>query len=166
MPKTAKVTLGGREYILSEKVMGVTQRWREHLRQSGVMAIFQSLDQAVASVLSVVETGVENLQAGDVISIARVLPIIVNGLSNSIDDVLALLYDYSPEMAADAEWLGENAYDSEAIAAFIEVLKLNFPIMALWNLLGSRAQPTLTNLPSTNGAGRGTSKNTARSKSR
>lgn len=168
MPKTAKVHLGGREYVLSEKVMGVTQKWREHLRQSSVMLIFQTLDEAVASVLSVVDGGIENLTTAQVIPIARILPIIVNGLANSIDDVLELLFDYSPELKADREWLAENAFDSEAIAAFIEVLKLNFPIMALLSLLrpGSAARSTLTNLPSTNGAGNGTKRNTALSKTR
>lgn len=165
MPKTVKVTLGGREYILSEKVMGVSQKWREHLRQSGVMRIFQSLDSAVASVLEVVEGGIENVEASQIVSIAHVLPVIVNGLTDSIDDVLKLLFDYVPEMETDREWLAENAYNSEFVAAFIEVLKLNYPISALWNLLGSRAQPTLTNLPSTNGA-TGTKKPMARSKIR
>lgn len=167
MPKTAKVYLGSREYIISEKVMGVTQKWREHLRHSSVMLIFQSLDEAVASVLGVVEGGIENIKAEQVIPIARILPIIVNGLSNSIDDVLDLLFDYSPELREDKEWLLENAYDSEAIEAFIVVVKLNFPIGALWNLIrGSRVQVTSTNLPSANGVTHGTRKDSARSKSR
>lgn len=166
MPKTVKVHLGGREYVLTEKVMGVTQKWREQLRKSSVMLIFQSLDSAVASVIDVVDGGIDNLEAGQVISIARVLPIIVNGLSNSIDDVLDLLFDYSPELKADKKWLEGNAYDSEAIAVFIEVLKLNFPIGALLGLVrGSKAQPIATNLPSVNGAS-GTGKPSVRQKSR
>lgn len=167
MAKTAKVELGGREYILSEKVMGVTQKWREHLRRSSVMLIFQSLDDAVGAVLGAVEGGIENIKAEQVIPIARILPMIVNGLSNSIDDILELLFDYSPELADDKEWLLENAYDSEAIEAFIVVLKLNFPIGALWSLIrGPRVQAISTNLPSANGAGRGTKKDTARAKHR
>lgn len=168
MPKQTKVNLGGREYIVTEKTMGVTLKWREQLRQSSVMQLFESLDGALAQLVSAVEGKGEggnlNLIAG--INLATVAPAIMRGLANSVDDVIELLFDYSPELAADREWLNDNAYDEEAIAAFIEVLKLNFPIMALWGLVGgSRVQPIVTNLPSRNGAS-GTNKPTAKQKSR
>lgn len=166
MPKTVKVLFGEREYAISEKVMGVSLEWRKSLRASGVMRIFQSLDEAVESILRAVEGGIENIQAGQIVPIARVLPLIVNGMAGSIDEILDLLFDYSPELAKDREWIMANAYNDDAVRAFIEVLKLNFPISALWNLLGSRAQPTSTNLPSRNGANHGTKKDLARSKSR
>lgn len=168
MPKQVKVKLGGKEYMLTEKTMGVTLKWREALRQSSVMRLFESLDGALAQLVNAVEGsnsgGNLNLIAG--INIATIAPAIMRGLAGSVDGVIELLFDYSPELAADREWLNDNAYDEEAIAAFVEVLKLNFPIMALWGLVtGSRVQPIATNLPSRNGAS-GTSKPTAKQKSR
>jgi hypothetical protein len=169
MPKTSKVTLGGREYILTEKVMGVSRRWREQLRQSSVMQIFNSLDDAITQIVAAAsgiqdDNGRVNVAAG--ISLATIAPAIVRGLTNSIDDVIDLLFDYAPELKADEAWLDENAYNEELIMAFLEVLKLNFPIMALWDMVrGSRVQPISTNLPSTNGAG-GTKRGSAKSKIR
>lgn len=171
MPKTSKVMLGGREYVLTEKVMGVSIKWREALRQSSVMRIFESLDGALSQIVETVNaigeggsSGQFNLTAG--INFAAVAPAVVRGLANSIDDVIALLFDYAPELQDDRAWLEENAYNEELIFAFIEVLKLNFPISALSSVLGFRAQPIATNLPSTNGGNHGTKKPMARSKSR
>lgn len=168
MPKQVKVKLGGREYVVTEKVMGVAMKWREQLRQSSVMRLFESLDGALAQLVSAVEGNGEggnlNLIAG--INLATIAPAIMRGLANSVDDVIALLFDYSVELQNDREWLNENAYDEEAIAAFIEVLKLAFPTTALWGLVrGSTGVPIATNLPSRNGAS-GTSKPTAKQKSR
>lgn len=166
MPKTVTVTMGGREYIITEKVMGVSAKWREHLRASGVMLIFQSLDDAIVQVAQVIEQGIENIESGQVITMAHIVPAIVNGLTNSIDDVTELVYDYSPEMKEDADWLGENAYNTEMIAVFLEVLKLNFPITGVLDLFrGFKAPAISTNLPTTNGDG-GTKKSLARSKHR
>ena len=171
MPKQTTVQLGGREYVIGEKTMGVALKWREKLRQSSVIRVFESLDGALAQLVAAVNglgeggtTGQINLAAG--VSLATIAPTVVRGLLNSIDEVVELLFDYSVEMRADREWILEHAYDEEAIAAFIEVLKLAYPITALWGLVrGSRVQPTAMNLPSPNG-GSGRRKPTARSKAR
>lgn len=171
MPKQVKVKLGGREYVITEKVMGVALKWRETLRQTSVMQLFESLDGALASIAGsfgdIAEGDVDNrvkLVAG--INIATIAPALMRGLANSMDDVILLLFDYSVELKNDREWLEANAYNDEIIRAFVEVLKLNFPIMALWELVvGSRVQPIATNLPTRNGAS-GTSKPTAKQKSR
>ena len=155
MPKTSKVTLGGREYILTEKVMGISIKWLEKLRQSGVMRIFESLDGALSQLVEAVNgvsDGNLSLVAG--INMATIAPVVVRGLANSLDEVIDLLFEYAPEVKADEDWMHENAYNEELIMAFLEVLKLNFPIMALWGLVrGSRALPIATNSPSMNGAG-------------
>jgi len=165
--KQVKVNLGGREYVLTEKVMGVTIKWRQAFNESGVMQVMRSLDNTIEIIVNVVEGGVDNIQMEQTIGLARLVPLVVNSLGESIDDVRRLLYDYAPEIAADHAYHLEHTYDTEVIAAFIEVLKLNFPITALWGLVrGSRAQPIATNLPSANGAGLGKSKPMARSKSR
>lgn len=173
MPKTSKVVLGDREYVLTEKVMGVSRAWRRKLRESSVMGIFESLDGALNELVAAVNglgeeasDGRVNFKAG--LTLATVAPAIVRGLANSIDDVIDLLFDYAPELKTDEAWLAENAYNEEFVTAFLEVLKLNFPIMALWSLVsaGSRAQPIATNSPSPNGDGHGRKKSLAHSKSR
>lgn len=166
MPKQSKVTLGGREYVVSEKYSGITELWRKRLRESSVYTTFQSLDDVIALVFQIADEGFGNLDGARVGILARILPAIVDSLANSMDEIKALVFDYSPEIAKDKEWLGEHAYDSEYTDVFVEVLKLNFPILGVLELLrGFKAPGTSTNLPSTNGA-TGTNKRTARSKTR
>ena len=86
-------------------------------------------------------------------ALAHIVPAAILNLSNSMDDISALVFDYVPEMKDDQEWIMDNVYDSELVAAFMEVLKLNFPIMGVWGLVtGFRAPGTSSNLPTPNGA--------------
>lgn len=157
MPKKVDVFFAGRTFTLSEKPMGVAAIWRKHLRESKVMLIFESLDTAMIELVKVAdgvdEGGWGNVDLGKVINVAKILPVIVNGLTNSIDDIADLLFAYSPELAEDREWILEHAYDTEAVTAFMEVLTLAFPIMGLWALVsGPVAARTPTNSPLPSGA--------------
>lgn len=180
MPKQVIVPFAGRNYTIKEKPMGAAAIWRAHLRDSQVMAIFESLDVALnqfsAMALRIdesvplededgnpilnesgkaimVKRGISFDDIGQIFGVAKIAPVIVNGLANSIDEMVAMLFDYSPELEADQEWITENAYDTEAIGAFVEVLKLCFPILAVWGLLaGPQAAQTKPSLPTHNGA--------------
>lgn len=136
--------------------MGAAATWRETLRKSRAMLIFESLDTAMIQLVAVAdgaqESGWGNVDLNQVVSVAKVLPVIANGLANSVDEVEELLFNYAPELLADREWIEENAYDTEAIAAFVEVLKLCFPILGILALInGPKVPPTATNSPSRNG---------------
>ncbi len=148
MPKQTEITMGGRPYVAREQPMGETRKWRLRLRESGVMRAMQTLDMDQADSLKGHDA--QTLMA---YSMMRMLPSVSDGLANSVDEVIDLLFAYVPELRADEEWLLENAYDEEAIVAFIEVLKLNFPISALWETVsGSRVQPIPMKSPARNGA--------------
>lgn len=165
MPKSVKVVLGGKDFYVNEKYSGLTERWRKHLRESAVFVTLQSLDDVVALVGRVIDANEEKFDVASITSLARFVPAILNSLSNSMDDIKALVFDYVPEMAADKEWLDENVYDSEYTAVFVEVLKMNFPILGAWELLrtGSKAPGTSTNGPTLSMAS-GTNKRMVRSK--
>ena len=157
MPRSVQVALGGREYTVREKPMGANIEWRTRLHNSRVYRIVDSLEQSLATIVGAVKQVATLGEAGtdwaQVIGAAQILPVVVNGLMHSIDDVWALIFAYAPEIKADEEWLKENAYDQEGVDVFLEILKLNFPIMALWGLLnGSRVQQTPSNSPARNGA--------------
>lgn len=162
MPKTAKVLFAGRAYAISEKNMGAASAWRAHLNASQTMRIFKSLDGAMAQLVAAMDSVVTDedgqrdwgsVNLSSVINVAELLPVIVNGLSHSIDEIIEMVFDYSPELQADREWIEQNAATSEAVTAFIEVLKLNFPFLEVLALLrGPKEQPTSSNLPTVNGA--------------
>lgn len=166
MPKTVKVHLGGREYVVAEKYAGIAERWRQHLRDSSVYKTALSMDGAIEQIAYIIEDGIENLQVNRITTLAAIVPNLVVALANSMDEINDLIFDYVPEMQADREWIMEHVYNSELGEVFLEVLKLNFPILGVLNLIrGLRAPGTFSNLPSTNGD-IGTKKHTARSRTR
>lgn len=162
MPKTAKVTFAGREYTIGEKSMGADTAWRNHLNDSQTMRIFKSLDGAMAQLVNAIDSVAPGedgkrdwgkINVASVINVAELLPVIVNGLSHSMDEIIEMVFDYSPELRADREWIEANAYSSEATAAFVEVLKLCYPFLEILALVrGPKAQPISSNLPTPNGA--------------
>lgn len=157
MAKTATVTLGGREYVIREKPMGASILWRKRLRESNVYRIVDSLEDSLAVIFAaadnVVGSGKEDRDWAQMIRAVQIVPVLANGLLSASDDVWDLLFAYSPEIKADEEWIKENSYDEEGMTAFIELLKIAFPFLALWDLLapGSRARRTHTNSVSQNG---------------
>ena len=161
MPKQVTVTLGGRAYAISEKPSGVNMKWRKKMRATSLMRVFESLDGLVADLValagSIPDGGkLSDIDIGKALGVARVLPAMVNGLSNSIDDIIDLLFEYEPKLKTDRKWLDENAYDEEYVRAFLEMLKILFPIMGIWEMVaGFRGQSTPGNSASVNGASNG-----------
>lgn len=158
MPKKVKVYFAGREYQIGEKNSGPASVWRTHLIGSRTMRIFQSLDGAIEQIARAFDNVLpgdkeQSISVSSVITLAELLPVVVNGLSHSMDEIKDMLFDYSPELEADKEWIEANGYDSEITSAFVEVLKLCYPFLEVLALLrGPKEQPIATNLPSRNGA--------------
>ena len=93
MPKTVHVTLAGRQYPIIEKPIGVASVWRDRLRKSKAMQIFESLDVAMMQLVAVGDsitdedgnlTSWANVNVSEVIGVAKILPVVVNGLASSI----------------------------------------------------------------------------------
>lgn len=169
MPKQVTVTLGGREYVLQEKHAGPHRVWRDRIDNSNVMKIFKSLDGAMGQLVEAGdaiqeawvkatsgkedEEGKGDLPLNKLIDVIRILPIVVLGVSGSMNEIHELLFAYDGKLAAQRKWIEEHAYDSEITAAFMDILGLAYPIMGLWGLVaGRRAPSTESSLPSTNGA--------------
>lgn len=171
MPKQVTVTLGGREYVLKEKFAGPHREWRDRLDNSNVMKIFKSLDGAMAQLVAAgdiiqeawakrktPETDDEDENSrgpnlNQFVDVIRILPIVVLGVSGSMNEVQDLFFAYDGKLAADRKWILANVYESEIVDAFWEILILANPTLALWGrMTGRRARSTESSLPSTNGA--------------
>lgn len=48
-------------------------------------------------------------------------------LTQGLDDVLELLFMYSPELAKERDWIEDNATTRQAVNAFMEVVALDNP---------------------------------------
>ena len=107
MPQQITVTLGGRQYSIEKLPIRQSQRWRQSLAEP-FGEISQTLEAA-----SLVEVD----QLSDIAGLVRRASGVLLG---SVDKMLDLLFAYSSALAADREYIEENAYDDEALAAFVE----------------------------------------------
>lgn len=140
MAKEIIVTLGGRDYKVSALPIAKAKAWRESLAVP-----FGEL----AGALTAANT-VELNALGDIAGLVRRMSGVLLG---SVDLMLDLMFQYAPELEKDREWIGQNAYDEEALYAFAEVLKLAFPFGVLLEVVSGRmGNKTSLNSPSANGA--------------
>jgi len=124
MPKQIIVTLGGREYTIKTLPIRQSRKWREKLAGP------------FGELVDVLE-GAGTIELNSWRDIAGLVRVLSGRIIGSVDLILDLLFDYSPELRADQEWIEENAYDEEAMAAFVEVLKLAYPFGKLRTLVSS-----------------------------
>ncbi len=127
MARSVKVTLGGRDYQVDELRSRENAAWRERLRVPFANLV-QRLEEAG-------ETEITN--PGAMVALLRETA----GTVIEAPDMLAgLLFAYSPALEADRERIVAEAYDSELMNAFIEVLKLAYPFGALAQQIGKLIQ--------------------------
>lgn len=139
MPQQITVTLGERQYVIDKLPIRQSKLWRQSLAEP-----FGEISQTLESA-SIVEVD----QFGDIASLVRRASGVLLG---SVDKMLDLLFAYSATLAADREYIEENAYDDEALAAFVEVLKLAYPLEQLMSAIrGRTVSKTSPNLPLPNG---------------
>jgi len=109
------VELGGQAYTVKQRPIREAKAWRQRLAGP-----FQEL----ASTLE----GAGNLDLTAGKDIAQLVKVLSGSLIGSIDLVLELLFEYAPTLAEDQERIEAEAYDDEALEAFVEVLKLVYPL--------------------------------------
>ena len=126
MPKTVTVILDEKEYTITEKRSRENAKWR------------RELGGPFAQLVDLLEAG-PDVELTDMQSLANVVRSVSGLLLTSIDTVKALLASYAPDLPLD------EAYDSEIMEAFTEVLGLAFPFGSVVNrirgLSGQRTAP-------------------------
>jgi hypothetical protein len=100
------VTLNGREYTVEELRRAESRRWRS------------LLEEHVADVVGCVDGEVVT---GD--DLVQVLSTLSGKVLGSVDIIADLVVSYAPGLADPME----NAYDSEVLAAFKDILGLAYP---------------------------------------
>jgi hypothetical protein len=139
--RQAAVNLGGQEFVIEALPMGAARRWRA------------KFGQPLETILGVLQNAPHiNLQ--DAQNLSSLIQQVGGLVLGSTDLLVDALFDYAPALAAEREWIEENADDSEALAALWEVLKLAYPFGDLLNMLG-RGQATIgtkSNFAGRNGA--------------
>lgn len=116
MPKTVTVTLDGKEYTITEKRSRENAAWRKLLEEP-----FQELAGLLESAPGA------DLTDGQ--SLATLVRSVSGLLLGSIETVKELLGEYDPALPL------ADAYDSEILEAFTEVLGLAYPFGSLLSKL-------------------------------
>ncbi len=124
MPKSVEVELSGKKYTIRELPSRKNMEWRKKLSEEfGDLA--RLIEQA---------PGLEINSGEGMAQLGQMVSVFVGKVSGSIEILRGLLFDYSSELGVQRENLEANGYDSEFIAAFVEVLKLAYPFGALTDL--------------------------------
>jgi hypothetical protein len=126
MSKSVTITLGGKTYEVAEAPMRKNAAWRASLS-----ALLTDVGGLMASA--------ETIELNNVSDLLAVVRQIQDVLLSAPDRVTAMLFDYSPVLAADRQRIEAEVYESEMIAAFVEVLKLAYPFGELLNLASGLA---------------------------
>lgn len=123
--KTVTVRIADRDYEITALTIKPTKAWQ------------LKAQTPVNNLFGAVETlqGVELNDVGQLVGLAREVATVVMGMT---DIVLDLVCDYAPNIAADRAYIEDNGYNEEVMSAFLEVLKMVYPLAALTKLLGPR----------------------------
>lgn len=124
MPKQITVELAGREYTIIERPARKNAEWRERLNNE-----FSELAALLVNAPNIeidTKAGMELL--------GNLVQGFLRHVGGSVDTLRGLLIEYSPALVADRSHIEESGYDSEILAAFVEVLKLAYPFGSLVDL--------------------------------
>ena len=127
MAQTMTVRLGGREFVVRQLPIRRDAAWRESVKP----LIDPIADMAMAA-------GIANPTPDRLVKLAFTSALFMEPMT-----VLAAVCDYAPELAAERDWLEENAYADEALEA---LLTLFFGMRSIQPAAigATRRQPTTT----------------------
>jgi len=120
--RSATVTIAGKEYVIKALPISKAKQWRAEFQKP--------FDEIVAALQAAPHIEITNIAGlADVVYAAKDI------VFGALELLLQMLYSYSPEVVADAEFIEENGYDEEIMAAVVEVVKLVYPFGTLVGML-------------------------------
>ena len=126
--KTITVPLGGKSYEVQALPIRKARAWRKKFAEpfNLIVGTLEALP------------GVEITKPEDLALLVRSLSEVLLG---SVDTLVDMLFDFSPALAADKDYILDHATDDEAVRAFVEVLKLAYPLVELVGVIRNAVQP-------------------------
>jgi len=121
-PDLVTVTLGGTDFEIQRANIKRSREWRQKFGEP-LQVIIGVLQQA------------DNIQIDSMAGAAGLLEQVGSLLLNSVDLLIEALFDYSPALQAEREWIEDNATDLEAMNALWEVIQIVYPFGSLMNKL-------------------------------
>ena len=123
--KTINVTVAGRDYIITPLPIRKNREWRKQFDEP-INDAANLLTEIGSYADKEFEDGKAMIgQIGKAVSGS--LSPVINHLLGSADTITDAVFDYSPAMQEDREYIEENGFDTEIVAAFLSILSLAFP---------------------------------------
>jgi hypothetical protein len=156
MPQSITVTIADRTYTISQLPMKSNAAWRKRVQESHLLGIFSNLDDVIQDAIRFFDARSEgrmaDLNVNEFMGTLMAIPSIVRKLTGSMDEIIELVFAYSPELRKERPYIEEHAYDDEIMGVFVRIVPLAFPYTGLLGLVrGGSQKATSTNLPSANG---------------
>jgi len=136
------VALGDREFKVEALSIRESKGWRHKFSER-----LQPLLDILPTLPDVDITKPEEL--------VKLTPVVQGLLTDYLDEAIEVLFEYSPALNEEREWIEDNATEKEAIAALMGVLKLAnpFPLAGLSGVVtGPPTGPTSSKSASRSGA--------------
>jgi len=123
--KTITVEIGGRSYQVEALPIRKARIWRQHLeeRMGGALAAFREVG---ALAMRNFEKP-DELLVGATNTFLQQFGNLFTTVVKSMDLIAECVFEFSPALAADREWVEEHGQDEEMTKAFIQVLALAYP---------------------------------------
>lgn len=129
--KSIDVELGGQKYEVRRLSIKGSREWRKQI------------EGPVGELVNVLISA-PGVRLDDVSAIGGLLGVVKDVLLGSVDLIIEALFAYAPSLNSDRERIEEEADDEEALAAFVEVLKLAYPFGSLIENVSSGLAKTAT----------------------
>jgi hypothetical protein len=139
--RVATVTLGDKDYEITEAPILRSRAWRERFYQT-IAPLLKELG------------GVQGVEFERPDDLLQLLPLAEQIVVNALTEVVDLLLLYSPELEADQDYILNHATERQAVRAFQEVVKLAIPFeidRMIARSPGLVTAMTSSNSPSPNG---------------
>ena len=122
-----QVTLGGQKYDLVPLPIKASRAWRAKVKAP--------LEQIIHTVAGMPDVSLESLELAAILGLVQHIFCTV---ADAPDILLAWLYEYAPNIAADQERIENEAFDAEVADAFAAVVKQVYPLARLASALGGK----------------------------
>lgn len=132
------IELNGREFVLQELPLKANAAWRRE---------FEAKLEPLLGIL----TGLDKIEIDNAKDLGKIITALRDVVLRSPEMLVELLFQYSPALAGERDWIEGNVYESELLTAVTEVLQLAYPFGQVFklaqNLSGVAQKRTTTTLP-------------------
>jgi len=122
-----QATLGGQKYDIRPLPIAQARAWRQSVKDP--------LQVIISTVAGLPDISLQDLELSSIVGLVQH---VFTTVADAPDILLAWLYAYAPNIAADKERIENEAFDAEVADAFAQVVKQVYPLGRLASAIGGK----------------------------